>query len=191
MITKPLHIAVYKKPPRLIYEQIQQLGYTCFATKKFDPIRQKRNQDQTTEDKPKKTIVVMERGKLLGRTKLFKRTSVFDDTRIVIGGIGGVCVEPNVRRQGIGSCMIHAAIRELKKDKADIALLIVDSKNRKLVSFYQKLGFTLLNKNCTYTGKSGKCYADKHAMIAPVGSRKIYAAISKTKLPFHIGSGSF
>ncbi len=185
------HISVYKRPPKQIHEQIKQLGYICFANKKLSEVEQKINQDQITADKPEKVIVAVENGALLGRIKIFKRASVFDNTRITIGGIGGVCVEPHVRNQGIGSRLLRAALVEIKKSNVDIALLLVDSKNKKAISLYQKFGFTLLQNNVLYTGKSGTLYTQKGAMIAPIRSNNIYSKICTVKIPVHIGCGNF
>ncbi|MFZ2025584.1 MAG: GNAT family N-acetyltransferase [Microgenomates group bacterium] len=191
MIAVSPHISVYKKPPKQINEQIKQLGYICFATKKLSVVEQKINQDQTIASKPEKFVVAVANGALLGRIKIFKRTSIFDNTHITIGGVGGVCVEPNVRNHGIGSRLLYTALAEIKKSNVDIALLIVDAKNKKLVALYQKFGFTLLNRNVTYTGKSGTIYSQKGAMIAPMRSKNTYTKICTAKTSLHIGYGNF
>lgn len=122
--------------------------------------------------------------KPVGYIRLFKRPIVYNDKHILMGGIGGVCTSPDYQRRGIATKLLHVAMKELKKEQCDIAYLCTDIDT--LAGLYGQVGFVVLPRAYTFTGKSGKKYTDTDGMIAPVNSDTIFQEILEGTHPFDL-----
>ncbi len=136
-------------------------------------------------------ILAMENGRLIGETRVFKRTIVYNGQKIVLGGIGSVATHPDKRKQGIATRMVRRGMDLLAKKHCDVAYLCADTHSLKALEFYEEFGFRRLLQNHTYVGRSGKRYIDTDGMIAPVGSKILFEKIFSTAVPFDIGVGNW
>lgn len=129
--------------------------------------------------------------KLVGRVIVLTRQINIAGSRVFLGGIGGVCTHPKYQGQGIASTLLKKGMRELYRQKCDIAYLCTDIDNPMLVHLYQKFGFRVLGKPYTYEGKSGKRYISGDGMIAPLRSEKMVSQVLASKTPLDIGVGNW
>lgn len=136
-------------------------------------------------------ILATENGKLIGETRVFKRTILLNGQKIVLGGIGSVATHPDKRKQGVATRMVKKGMDLLKKELCDAAYLCADVHSLKALEFYEQFKFRRLPKKHTYTGLSGKQYVDEDGMIAPVGSKKVFNKIIVFAAPFDIGVGNW
>lgn len=136
-------------------------------------------------------ILAKENGKLIGETRVFKRTILFIGQKILLGGIGSVATHPDYRKQGIAIKMVKKAMYLLKQEGCSVAYICADAHSLKALEFYESFGFRRLLQKHTYLGKSGKRYADTDGLIAPVTSRKLFNQILATTTPFDIGVGNW
>jgi ribosomal protein S18 acetylase RimI-like enzyme len=136
-------------------------------------------------------ILATEKDQLIGETRVFKRTIVFNGQKMLLGGIGSVATHPNFRKQGIATKMVKKGMDFLKKEHADAVYLCADEHSLKAVEFYEQFGFRKLLQKHTYLGRAGKRYIDTDGMIAPVGSKKLFDKILKADTPFDIGTGNW
>lgn len=119
-------------------------------------------------------ILAVEKGRVIGKIGLVKRTIRYGNDPIILGVIGGVCTIPDKRSQGVASTLLKIAIEELTKTGRDIAYLCTDVDDKTATELYAKVGFQILGKPHTYFGKSGKLYTYHDAMIAPLNSRILF-----------------
>ena len=136
-------------------------------------------------------ILATENDQLIGETRVFKRTIVFNGQKILLGGIGSVATRPENRKQGIATKMVKKAMDLLKKEQCAVAYLCSDAQSLKALEFYESFGFRRLLQNHTYTGKNGKRYIDTDGLLAPVCSRKVFNQIFAISAPFDIGVGNW
>lgn len=125
---------------------------------------------------------------IVGTLELFKRARVFDSIKYVLGGIGGVCVCKEMRMSGIGHKMMTYALETLKKENCDVACLNVDLEIP-IHSFYEKLGFKLMNRAITFTDIQGNRVHDNGTMFIPINSHSMYSKIMNSNKTFHYGKG--
>lgn len=136
-------------------------------------------------------ILASDHDTLVGETRVFTRTIVFNGQKIVLGGIGSVATHPNNRKQGIATGMVKKAMKLLTSERCDVAYLCADIYTLKALEFYEQFGFRRLIQKYTYTGLSGKRYIDADGMIAPISSKKLFRKILDTATPFDIGTGNW
>ena len=136
-------------------------------------------------------ILAWEKDKLVGETRVFKRTIMFNGQKILLGGIGSVATHADFRKQGIATKMVKKAMDLLKKEDCDVAYICADAHSLKALEFYESFGFRRLLQNHTYLGKSGNRYTDTDGLLAPVTSRKLFNRIMATTTPFDIGKGNW
>jgi len=127
-------------------------------------------------------------GEIVGHLKLFKRNIEYDGKKITLGGIGGVCVTENTRRKGIATKMIRESLKILRKKKCDVACLNADL-SRNAHKFYEKVGFTLMNRKISFEDKHGNTRYDEGTMFIPICSKQIYQHIMNSDKTFHYGKG--
>ena len=60
-------------------------------------------------------ILAWDKDKLIGETRIFKRTILFNGQKILLGGIGSVATHADFRKQGIATKMVKKAMDLLKK----------------------------------------------------------------------------
>ena len=125
---------------------------------------------------------------LVSRTALFKRDLVFTSTKIVVGGIGGVCVARDYRHHGIASSMVKRAITVLQKESCDVACLSVDI-TKKVFKLYEKLGFKLMEREFSFENVRGDIVRESGTMFIALDSPEKYDLIMNSKETFHYGRG--
>lgn len=136
-------------------------------------------------------ILATEKDKLIGETRVYKRTILFNGQKILLGGIGSVATQPDYRNQGLATKMVKKAIYLLKQEGCAVAYLCSDAHSLKALEFYESFGFRRLLQKHTFTGKSGKQYIDTDGLLAPIVSRKLFNQILATTTPFDIGKGNW
>ena len=139
----------------------------------------------------KSWVLAFQNNEMIGKIAIFSREITFKNQIIILGGIGKVKVRDDQRKKGIATKMMNAAMEELHKINCDVAFLCTDISNQFLVSFYNKFGFTLLNKNYTYLSKSGARYIEPDGMLAPVKSLELFGAILMDEDALDIGVGNW
>lgn len=122
--------------------------------------------------------------KPVGYIRLFRRNINLKGRKVVLGGIGGVCTDPQEQRKGIATKMLQVAVKKLKKANCDIAYLCTNIP--KLENLYGQVGFVPLSRPYTFVGKSGKKHIDDDGMIAPINSQKTFQEILEDTDPFDL-----
>jgi len=162
-----------------------------------------RNPDATDEERAEhrdrfsaqgdafKLIVAVDEGEVVGFAVAYRRSIRFAGWPIVLGGIGGVCVAPEYRRQGIATRLTTAALDELKWVGCDVAYLCIRTEAPGLTELFGRAGFARLTYGHTYLGASGRRYVDQDGMIAPVLSQQFFEAIVLQPEPFDVGQGNW
>jgi|SRR3989339_82468 len=188
-----IKITVYRRLPEIIEKQIKKFGRVCFPW-----IYETKNRIREHKDKFSPSIknqfchvCALENKDLIGRVVVMKRKIKFQKHPIVLGGIAGVCVCPEKRKQGLGSKLLNKAMNELKRADCDIAYLCTDVGNSGYLKLYGQFGFKALGRQQTYLGKSGKRYVDNDAMIAPVNSATIFKRVMTGTEILDIGNGNW
>lgn len=138
--------------------------------------------------KPFGYLFAMLGNKAISRVALFKREVIFDNRKIQLGGIGGVCVTADHRHHGVASSMLKRALVILNKEKCDIACLNVDLE-KKVYRVYEKLGFKMMEREITFENSKGQLIKENGTMFIPVCSQEIYDFIMNSKNTFHYGKG--
>jgi GNAT superfamily N-acetyltransferase len=138
-----------------------------------------------------KYLLALHDGAVVGLTATYRRVVEMAGRRLVLGGIGDVHVQEELRRQGIATRLAQSAVCELDLVGCDVAYLCTDVRRPEMVRLYGRAGFVLLNRPLTYLGASGRRYVDHDAMIAPVRSRELFEAILSQSGPFDIGRGNW
>jgi predicted acetyltransferase len=136
-----------------------------------------------------KYIIVLDQNKVIGIILVLKREINFKGQKILVGGISGVGTKEEYRGQGIATKMLSMVGDILKEAGCDMAFLNTDIDDPVLVKIYQRIGFVLLGRSHTYTGRSGKRYFDNDGMIAPINSQEKFEEVLKDSKPFDLGHG--
>lgn len=136
-------------------------------------------------------VVVEEKEDVIGAVNLFIRRITFEDIKMNLGGIGGLCTRKDKRKNGVGTLLLTRAIEELRRARSDVAYLCTDVSKDWMVRFYQKAGFVRLKQGHTYTGKSGKRYTEFDGMVAPVCSTEKFHRIIMSEKALSIGRGNW
>jgi predicted acetyltransferase len=187
--TKWFNIKSYHSLPAAFKNQSKALSWECFMSWRSD--KERAEERDKYYAKPCAHILAIENQKLIGKTTLFKRRIDYGDKSIILGGVGGVCVTKEKREKGIATTMLEEAMKELRKQKCDVAFLTTDVDNPYMVLLYAKVGFAVLRKNYTLIGKSGKRYIENDSMIAPVKSKSKFNYIMKGKKVLDLMGSSF
>lgn len=133
-------------------------------------------------------LIALIDNKVVGQAELFKRNIEFDGKNIVVGGIGGVCVQKNLRKKGIASKLILRGLEILKDKKCNVACLNTDL-SKTVYKLYGKIGFKLMKRKISFEDVNGKIRYDTGTMFILIRSKKIYDFVMKSKKPFHYGRG--
>ena len=127
-------------------------------------------------------------GSIVGLAGLFKRTVEFDGKRVILGGIGGICVQEDMRKKGIASKLIDKGLEVLRNKKCDVACLNTDL-SKTVYKLYEKIGFTLMKRKISFEDIHGNIRYDTGTMFIPLCSKQKYDCIMKSKKIFHYGKG--
>ena len=151
--------------------------------------------DSILEDRhfsvPYAHLLAIERGEVIGVTRLFKRLIVFNRKTLTVGGFGSLTTKGKKRRVGVATALLKRGMRDFGMQNFDIAFLCTDINNPAMIRLYCRVGFVPLGKPYTYTGKSGLRYVEHNGMVAPVKSMDKLKYIVSGKEPLNIGAGSW
>jgi len=142
-------------------------------------------------DDPYAYLLAIDRRSMIGVVLLYKKNIEHAGKKIILGGIGGVCVKKKKRKKGVASALLEKAMQDLKRKGCDMTYLCADVKNPEMVRLYGKVGFVTLDKPYTYLGKSGKRYTENNGMIAPVKSKAKFNLIRKSKKILDLGASNW
>ena len=179
--------------PSLLGRSVDDLDTLCFRNNFISTAKQHEDREDRfcSHGDLKYYVLAKDGDTLIGETRVFKRTVVFNGQKIILGGIGSVATHPNKRKQGIATHMVKKAMKLLRSESCDIAYLCADIYALKALEFYEQFGFQKLANKHTFTGKSGTKYTDTDGMIAPIGSKKLCKKILAAATPFDIGIGNW
>ena len=133
-------------------------------------------------------LFAFSKNEMISRVALFKRDVIFAKTKIVVGGIGGVCVARDYRHHGVATSMVKRALAVLKDATCDVACLNVDLE-KKVYPMYEKLGFTLMPREISFENVRGEIIHEAGTMFVPVVSPEKYDLIMNSTATFHYGRG--
>ncbi|OGG29194.1 hypothetical protein A2973_03625 [Candidatus Gottesmanbacteria bacterium RIFCSPLOWO2_01_FULL_49_10] len=136
-------------------------------------------------------VVVEEGNDVIGVVALLRRSILFENMTITLGGIGGLCTRKDKRNKGVGTLLLQKAMEELQRARCDIVYLCTDMTKEWMVKFYEKAGFIRIKRGHTYAGKSGKRYRETDGMIAPVRSVEKFQHIAASEKVLDIGRGNW
>lgn len=179
-----------KNIPPGLFKKIDNLLELCFSQKERTPEQKAEHDDKYCSKKDRIGISFSEnKGEIVGVVILLKRNLRYRGKQLILGGIGGVCVNENYRRKGLASNLLKIAVEKLKDEKCDLVYLCTDTD--KLANLYKPFGFKKLETQYTYLGKSGKRYYEWGGMIAPITSSSLFKQILDNKESFDIGIGNW
>jgi ribosomal protein S18 acetylase RimI-like enzyme len=182
-----MHIKSFRIIPMKFKFQARRLGDKCFGKRAGVSKKEIKENKDKYWCSPFLSILAIEKGKVIGKLKLYRKDIAYCGKKIILGAIGGVCVTKKKRNKGIASSLLKEGIKEFKKRKFEVGYLCTDIKNHARIRLYSKFGFVILNKPYTYLSKSGKRYTEKNGMIAPITSKSKFNLILKGKKIFDIG----
>ncbi len=108
--------------------------------------------------------------KLISHIDILERIVIVGGDKIPIAGIGGVVTKLEWRGRGIASRLMREANRFMAHEMAiEFGLLMCDQKR---VSFYQELGWELVENTLVYDQPSGEEIFGDQVMIYPIKGRK-------------------
>jgi predicted acetyltransferase len=125
---------------------------------------------------------------MISRVALFKREVLFEGQKIMLGGIGGVCVSRDYRHHGIASSMLKRAMLVLTEEHCDIACLNVDL-GKKVYPMYEKLGFEMMSRDVSFENVKGEITYDSGTMFVSLNSLDKYNLVMNSAATFHYGRG--
>lgn len=176
-LSPTMKVKVVKNPDRKITQEILLFQFQFMGWKPEDMEMQR----DRWSSLPFGYVLGYVGSELIGTVNLIKRDIIFNGKKIILGGIGGVCVHKSHRKKGYSKALLKIAMSELKKEKCDIAFLDTELNN-----FYEKFGFCKLPSKYVAIGKSGKQYFDDSGMIAPVSSKSVFNFVFKSNLVFDL-----
>lgn len=133
-------------------------------------------------------IFVHQNKKIIAGTGLFKRYVNFDGKRILLGGLGGVCVLKKYRRRGIATKLVRYGLNILQKKGCDVATLSVDLE-KQIYGLYKKNGFKFINRKVSFNDINHKKHYIDGVMFLPLHSQEKYDHIMNSKKNLHMGKG--
>jgi RimJ/RimL family protein N-acetyltransferase len=182
-------LRLYTKLPENLKAAVNELDSLCFRNNYTQTKADHISQDEKfcSDSDIVSYILAFDKDLLIGETRVYKRAV----REMILGGIGSVGTHEKNRMAGVATIMMKKAMELLHNEKCDIVYLCCDTYNKKLVAFYERFGFRLLDKPHTYLGKSGKRHTDIDGMIAPIGNTKLFEVILSNKEPLDIGVGNW
>ena len=135
-------------------------------------------------------IFAYENGAIIGQLELFSRKVLFDGKEVVLGGMGGTCVNPSARKRGIAKEIVKMGLKILRQEKkSDVACLNADVRTYPLGGLYYAIGFRLMERSVSFEDMHGHIRFDSGEMFIPVCSEEIYNFIMNSDKTFHLGRG--
>jgi len=182
-------IKIFPTLPAQLANAIKQFERENFYAEGERTAERLAEQEEKYFSPPKAWLLAFEDNQIIGQILLHRREIAFDNRKVVLGGIGGVCTHKNKRKQGIATAMLKKAMTALKEWGCDVAYLCTNPK--KTGSLYSQIGFVSLGKSYTYYGRSGRLYEDSDGMIAPVNSIELFEEVLHSKQILHLGTGNW
>jgi predicted acetyltransferase len=181
-------IKTFHQVPKKYERQIDKLIEIVFPV--TDKNRDMENEEFFDLDGSRigRTVATLD-GKVIGKISLYQRLLEYKNIPIKLGGIGGVCTDPEYRRQGVASSLLPYSLAALKKAKCDIVFLGVDINSLWKIHLYEKLGFSFIPGGYNFIGKTGIKHKRLDGMILSLNTPYIVDMILKDNQPFFIGSG--
>jgi predicted acetyltransferase len=159
---------------------IRRLQAHCFA--QVDPRESEENFIAESYAK----IIAKKNDNVIGYLSLYFREIIFDENKVILGGIGGVCVAKPWRRKGIATKMMKKGLLLLEKRGCDVACLNANEFGRHL---YESIGFEMMNRKISFENIHGDLVFDEGTMFMPLLSNKVFNDIMNSKVTFHYGKG--
>lgn len=191
-MTDKIQIKSFYAVPSELQQKVRVL-----ADRYFNPANRSADEKAEADDRYFDTgnefchILALENNDVIGLVVTLKREIEYKHKKILLGGIGGVCVREDRRRMGVASKLMDIAMKELKINNCDVVYLCTDIDKQGTEKLYSRIGFVPLIHGHTYLGKSGKRYLDHDGMIANCNSLKIFNTVLNDKEPFDIGLGNW
>lgn len=189
-MSQEIAIHVYQLLPELYKSQVDRLINDCFTSHWQEGEERLTNEDKfCSEYDLFKRVIAIINDEVVGYAGVLRREILFGEKKILLGGLGGVCVRNDKRGLGIARQLVARAMLELQSAQCDIAYLCADGETA--IKLYGRVGFVSLKNSHTYLGKSGKRYRDHDGFIAPVCSQEVFQQVLEDTKPFDIGKGNW
>lgn len=133
-------------------------------------------------------ILAWTNDRLIGWAGVHLEETNYLGRKIRIGGYG-ICVHPQVRRQGLANKICQLALEYLRTHDRDIVFLSVDLNNPGSMNFHQQLGFQLMKQNFSWTNSEGKMDESSGGMLKELNSPAIFELIMNGTAAFYVGCG--
>jgi len=175
-----------------ILHDVNQLGiFAFYAGKKLSSQELRNNDDRTKTVLPYGYVLAFYQGLLIGRIKLFKRNVNWNNSKIILGGLGGLCVLPAQRRKGVGLLLLRKAVQIMSHQQVDVMFFKTSLPKVARIKLFGSCGFLPLHKEYTYRGVSGRRYMGNDGFIKVVNrSPRISSYVDADHL-LDIGIGIF
>ena len=109
-----MEMKVYSKLPSDLARRVKQFGLENFYTEEERTPEHLAEERDKFFSEPEAWLLVFEEDKLTGRLLLHKRKIAFTNKEVTLGGIGGVCIRRDRRRQGVATKMLKKTVGILK-----------------------------------------------------------------------------
>ena len=175
----------------MLKEKVDRLLNESFGIGSGASLRRIQESKNTHYSNPVKYILTFDEESLVGIQMIFLRKIIFENKDILIGGLGGLCVDTRYRGRGIATELLGEAMEVLKELDCDIGMLFTNIKNPRYIKLYGKFGFAVLERRYSFIDKMGEIRTDHSAMIAPVHSKEKFDLILNSEKMLHLGEGEW
>ena len=111
-----LKIVFYKKLPRLLKTDFDDLMKRSFFWHQSGKEKQEEHDKFCSKKDHIGYVLALKVNRIIGVVIILKRHVKFNNANLVLGGIGGVSVRPEYRRQGLATAMLKIAMKMLKQE---------------------------------------------------------------------------
>jgi len=177
--------------PDILKEKVDKLLNESFGVESGASLRRIKESKNTHYSNPVTYILTFKGEDLIGIQMIFLRKITFENEGILIGGLGGLCVDKRYRGQGVATELLKEAIEVLKELNCDVGILFTNIKNPRYIKLYGKFGFVIFEKEYTFLDKAGKIQKDGSAMIACINSKEKFNLILNSEEILHLGAGEW
>jgi GNAT superfamily N-acetyltransferase len=122
----------------------------------------------------------------IGRAAVHKVLTEYDGQEYCLGGFGGLAVLPEYQGRGYARKLAEAALERAYEIGVDVACMEADTENG-IADFYQKLGFSFLNRPAYFINHGNNEVTDNKVMIMGLRDKTLADKILTTKHKFHYG----
>jgi len=140
---------------------------------------------------PERYILCFDNKNIVGVQNIFLRETEFRGQKILIGGLGGLCVDKKYRGRGIAKELLQKATEELKKMNCDIGMLFTEVDNPRFKKLYGQFRYVILGREYSYLDKKGERHTGNAGMIALVNSEEKFNLVLNSKEVLHVGGGEW